>query len=74
MIDFFGELTDFIVCFAAGPTGLCPEDAWWGSFLITRGGSPRSTARTLEAAEERLREALADGLARVSFKINGLIL
>ena len=35
--------------------------------------SPGSTARALEAAEERLREALADGLARVSFKINWFI-
>ena len=32
-----------------------------------------SLARALEAAEEHLREALADGLARVSFKINWLI-
>ena len=32
-----------------------------------------SAARALEAAEERLREALADGLARVSFKVNWLI-
>ena len=33
------------------------------------GGSPGSTARALAAAEERLREALADGLARVSFRL-----
>ena len=33
-------------------------------------GSLGSLARALEAAEERLHEALADGLARVSFKIN----
>ena len=33
------------------------------------GGSPSSTARALAAAEERLREALADGLARVSFRL-----
>ena len=32
------------------------------------GGSPSSLARALEATEERLREALADGLTRVSFK------
>ena len=32
-------------------------------------GSPGSLARALEAAEERLREALADGLARVSFRL-----
>ena len=33
------------------------------------GGSPGSAARALEAAEERLREALADGLAQVSFRL-----
>ena len=32
-------------------------------------GSPGNLARALEAAEERLREALADGLARVSFRL-----
>ena len=36
--------------------------------------SPGSLAKALEAAEERLREALADGLAWVSFKVNRLIL
>ena len=38
------------------------------------GGSPSNLARALEVAEERLREALADGLARVSFKVNWFIL
>ena len=33
------------------------------------GGSPGSLARALEATEERLHEALADGLAQVSFKV-----
>ena len=33
------------------------------------GGSPGSLARALKAAEERLHEALADGLARVSFRL-----
>ena len=32
------------------------------------GGSPSSLAKALEAAEECLREALADGLALVSFR------
>ena len=47
-----------------------------GGASSSRGaGSPGSLARALEAAEERLCEALADGLARVSFKIiNWLIL
>ena len=31
--------------------------------------SPGSAARALEAAEEHLREALVDGLARVSFRL-----
>ena len=33
------------------------------------GGSPESAGRALAAVEERLREALADGLARVSYLI-----
>ena len=33
------------------------------------GGSLESAARALVAAEERLHEALADGLARVSFRL-----
>ena len=33
------------------------------------GGSPGSLARALEVVEERLREALADGLAWVSFRL-----
>ena len=41
-----------------------------GGASSSRGaGSPGSLARALEAAEERLREALADGLDRVSFKL-----
>ena len=41
-----------------------------GGTSSSRGGrSPGSLVRALEAAEERLREALADGLARVSFKV-----
>ena len=41
-----------------------------GGASSSRGaGSPGSAARALEAAEERLREALADGLARVSFRL-----
>ena len=46
-----------------------------GGASSSRGaGSPGNLARALEVAEERLREALADGLAWVSFKINWLIL
>ena len=37
------------------------------------GGSLGSLTRALEAAEERLCEALADGLARVNFKLNWFI-
>ena len=45
-----------------------------GGASSSRGGSsPGSAARALEVVEERLREALADGLARVSFNINWLI-
>ena len=44
-----------------------------GASSSRRVSSPGSAARALETAEERLREALADGLARVSFKINWLI-
>ena len=41
-----------------------------GGASSSRGASSLgSTARALEAAEERLREALADGLARVSFRL-----
>ena len=41
-----------------------------GGASSSRGASsPRSAARAREAAEERLREALADGLARVSFRL-----
>ena len=44
-----------------------------GEASSSRGGrSPGSLARALEAAEERLREALADGLVQVSFKIISL--
>ena len=38
------------------------------------GNSPGSLARALEAAEERLREALSDGLVQVSFKFINLFL
>ena len=42
-----------------------------GGASSTHGGrSPGSLARALEAAEERLREALVDGLAQVSFRFN----
>ena len=41
-----------------------------GGASSSRGaGSPGSLARALEAAEERLREDLTDGLARVSFRL-----
>ena len=41
-----------------------------GGASSSRGaGSPVSLARALEAAEERLREALADGLAQVSVRL-----
>ena len=41
-----------------------------GGASSSRGaGSPGSASRALEAAEERLREALADGLVRVSFRL-----
>ena len=43
-----------------------------GGASSSRGaGSPGSLARALEAVEERLREALANGLARVSFRLIG---
>ena len=44
-----------------------------GASSSRRASSPGSLARALEAAEEHLREALADGLAWVSFKINWFI-
>ena len=56
--------------FAAGPAKLGMQDAWWGSLSSRRGSSPGSVVRALETAEERLCEALADGLAQVSFKVN----
>ena len=46
-----------------------------GGASSSRGaGSPGSAARALEAVEEHLCEALADGLAQVSFKVNWLTL
>ena len=43
-----------------------------GGASSSRGaGSPGSLARALEVVEERLRETLADGLARVSFRFIG---
>ena len=48
----------------------CARRMRGGGASSSRGaGSPGSAARALEAAEERLREALADELARVSFKL-----
>ena len=38
-----------------------------GASSSPEASSPNSAARALEAAEERLREALADGLVWVSF-------
>ena len=53
----------------------CARRMRGGGASSSRGaGSSGSLARALEAMEERLHEALADGLARVSFKINWLIL
>ena len=52
----------------------CARRMCGGGASSSRGGSsPASAARALEAAEERIREALADGLAQVSFKVNWLI-
>ena len=52
----------------------CVRRMHGGGTSSSRGaGSPGSFARALEAAEERLHEALADGLAWVSFKINWFI-
>ena len=45
-----------------------------GASSSRRVGSPGSAARALETAEERLREALVDRIARVSFKVNWFIL
>ena len=48
----------------------CARRMRGGGASSSRGaGSPGSLARALEAAEERLREALADGLAQVSFRL-----
>ena len=47
----------------------CAHRMRGGGASSSRGaGSPSSLARALEVAEERLCEALVDGLARVSFK------
>ena len=65
------ELIDFISVVVLQRDQLdCAQRMRRGGASSSRGaGSPGSTARALEAAEERLREALADGLARVSFKL-----
>ena len=48
----------------------CSRRMCGGGASSSRGASsPGSLARALEAAEERLREALADGLAWVSFRL-----
>ena len=54
----------------------CARRMRGGGASSSRGaGSPGSATRVREAVEEHLREALADGLAQVSFKIiNWLIL
>ena len=45
-----------------------------GGASSSRGAnSPGSLARALETAEERLYEAIADGLVQVSFKVKWLI-
>ena len=65
------ELTNFI-CFVVLQRDQldCARRMRGGGASSSRGtGSPGSLARALEAAEERLREALADGLAWVSFKV-----
>ena len=41
-----------------------------GASLSRGGGSPNSLARALEAAEEYLRKALADGQTQVSFRFD----
>ena len=65
------ELTDFISFVVLQRDQLdCARRMRGGGASSSRGpGSPGSAARALEAAEERLREALADGLARVSFRL-----
>ena len=65
------ELIDFIPFVVLQRDQLdCAQRMRRGGASSSRGaGSPGSAARALEAAEERLREALADGLARVSFKL-----
>ena len=48
----------------------CAQRMRRGGASSSRGaGSPGSLARALEAVEERLCEAIVDGLARVSFKV-----
>ena len=65
------ELIDFISFVVLQRDQLdCAQRMRKGGASSSRGaGSPGSAARALEAAEERLREALADGLARVSFRL-----
>ena len=64
------ELTNFI-CFVVLQRDQldCARRMRGGASSSRGAGSPGSLARALEAAEERLREALADGLARVSFRL-----
>ena len=65
------ELTNFI-CFVVLQRDQhdCARRMRGGGASSSRGASsPRSAARALEAAEERLHEALTDGLARVSFRL-----
>ena len=63
------ELTDFIsfVILQRDQLDCAPRMRGGGASSSRGAGSPSSAARALEAAEERLREALADGLAQVSF-------
>ena len=65
------ELTNFISFVVLQRDQLdCAQRMRRGGASSSRGaGSPGSAARALEAAEERLREALADGLVRVSFRL-----
>ena len=65
------ELIDFISFIVLQRDQLdCAQRMRRGGASSSRGaGSPGSAARALEAVEERLREALANGLAQVSFRL-----
>ena len=65
------ELTNFISFVVLQWDQLdCARRMRGGGASSSRGaGSPGSLARALEVVEERLHEALADGLARVSFRL-----